>query len=174
LNAAKVAIEVSRFRRKPCEHISDAGIENSLTTTGTDIPPATEENLLYHLQMVGRKLFPRVLCVACSHRVFTGLTMALKGSRLQLLTAATRSQAVAFCVAHFVAAVVLDGESIRGPELSLAQALKAVRPILPIFLLEERKRLTADLPEGIDVAVALDAPEELRAAIESTLLRPSV
>lgn len=114
-----------------------------------------------------------MLCVACSHHVFTGLTIALKGSPLQLLTAATRNEAVAFCVAQFVAAVVLDGESIRGPELSLAQALKAVRPTLPVFLLEERKRVTVDLPEGIDVAVALDAPEELRARIESSLLRRS-
>lgn len=111
--------------------------------------------------------------MACSHRVFTGLTIALKASRLQLLTAATRSEAVAFCVANFVAAVVLDGESIRGSELSLAQALKAVRPTLPVILLEERKRQTTDLPEGIDVAVALDAPEELRFTIERSLHRPS-
>lgn len=112
--------------------------------------------------------FPRVLCVACSPAVFNGLDHAFRYSSLHVLTAATRDRGVAVCVAETVAVAVLDGESIRGEEGSVAKSLKMVRPNLPIILLEERKRLS-DLPEGIDDVVPVGATEMLLRKIEELL-----
>ena len=80
----------------------------------------------------------RVLCVACSSRALELLDRALRYSQLRILTAATREKGVAVCVAETITLAVLDAESIRGEEGSVAKSLKAVRPGLPIIMLEER------------------------------------
>ncbi|HKU28328.1 MAG TPA: hypothetical protein VJQ54_22865, partial [Candidatus Sulfotelmatobacter sp.] len=66
----------------------------------------------------------------------------MRYSQLRILTAATRDRGVAICVAGDIALAVLDAESIRGEEGSVAKSLKSVRPALPIILLEERRRPT--------------------------------
>jgi DNA-binding NarL/FixJ family response regulator len=93
--------------------------------------------------------FSRVLCIACSPKVFAGLDQSLNHSGLHVLSAATRDKGVAICASEVVAVAVIDGESIRGEECSVAKALKMVRPNLLIILLEERERLS-NIPEGID------------------------
>ena len=118
--------------------------------------------------MPGLDPSPRVLCVACSPTVFGALDLAFRYSRLHVLSAATRDKGVAICVAEVIAVAVLDGESIRGEECSVAQSLKMVRPNLPIILLEERERLS-NLPEGIDAVVPLGATEKLLRKIEELL-----
>jgi hypothetical protein len=112
--------------------------------------------------------FSRVLCIACSPKVFAGLDQALNYSGLHVLSAATRDKGVAICVAEVVAVAVIDGESIRGEECSVAKALKMVRPNLRIILLEERERLS-NIPEGIDAVVPLGATEQLLRKIEELL-----
>lgn len=102
----------------------------------------------------------RVLCVACSSKALDSLDRALRYSQLRILTAATRDRGVAICVAGDIALAVLDAESIRGEEGSLAKSLKSVRPALPIILLEERRRPT-EIPLSIDAVVPLDNPEKL-------------
>ena len=111
---------------------------------------------------------PRILCVACSPTVFGALDHAFRYSKLHVLSAATRDKGVAICVAEVIAVAVLDGDSIRGEECSLAKALKMVRPNLPIILLEERERLS-NLPDGIDAVVPLGATEKLLRKIEELL-----
>ena len=69
------------------------------------------------------------------------------------------------CVAEAIAVAVLDGESIRDKEVSLAAALKMVRPSLPIILLEERER-QSNIPKGVDAVVPLDDPTRLIKKIE--------
>lgn len=110
----------------------------------------------------------RILCVACSPTVFVALDHAFRFSKLHVLSAATRDKGVAICVAEVIAVAVLDGESIRGEECSVAQALKMVRPNLPIILLEQRERLS-NLPDGIDAVVPLGATEKLLRKIEELL-----
>ena len=112
--------------------------------------------------------FARVLCVACSPAVFNSLEHAFRHSKLHALCAATRETGVAICVAETVAVAVLDGESIRGEECSVAQALKMVRPNLPIILLEERES-RSNIPEGIDAVVPVGAVEKLLCKIEELL-----
>jgi len=110
----------------------------------------------------------RVLCVACSPAVFASLDDALKYSGLHVLSAVTRDKGVAICVAETIAVAVIDGESIRGSECSVAKALKMVRPSLRVILLEERDRLS-DIPEGIDAVVPLGATEQLLRTIVELL-----
>lgn len=112
--------------------------------------------------------FPKVLCVACSPAVSDGLDRAFRYSGLHVLSAATREKGVAICVAEVIAVAVLDGESIRGEECSVAQSLKMVRPNLPIILLEERERLSS-IPEGIDAVVRLGATKNLLEKVEELL-----
>jgi hypothetical protein len=100
--------------------------------------------------------------------VFKSLDQAFRYSKLHVLSAATRDKGVAVCVAEIVAVAVLDGESIRGEEGSVAQSLKMVRPNMSIILLEERKRLS-NIPEGIDAVVPLGNTEELLKKIEELL-----
>jgi hypothetical protein len=64
-----------------------------------------------------------------------------------VLAAATPSQAVAICVAHFVSAAIVDAESLRGKEWPVVKSLKMVRPSLPIILLDDRR--TVIVPGGI-------------------------
>lgn len=111
---------------------------------------------------------PRVLCVACSSDVFSRLDRALNYSKFHVLSAATRDKGVAVCVAEAIAVAVLDGESIRGEEVSLATALKMVRPTMPIILLEERER-QSNIPEGIDAVVPVGDPAELLRKIKELL-----
>ena len=103
---------------------------------------------------------PRVLCVACSSQVFTKLDQTLSHSGLHVLTAATRDRGVAICVAESISLAVLDADSIRGEECSLASALKMIQPGLPIILIEERGRLSP-VPDNIDAVVPFGATEAL-------------
>lgn len=111
---------------------------------------------------------PRVLCVACSARALDILDRALRYSQWRILTAATRKKGIAVCVAEKIALAVLDAESIRGKEVSVAKSLKKVRPNLRIILLEERQR-ASELPFGVDAIVPLNDPEMLLKTIQDLL-----
>jgi DNA-binding response OmpR family regulator len=91
------------------------------------------------------------------------LQAALKESQanFSILTATTSDQAVAVCVAHILAAAVVDAEAIRGQEWTVVKTLKSIRAQLPILLLEDRKSERDSLPEGVDAAVSIDSPAEL-------------
>ena len=78
----------------------------------------------------------RVLCVACSPTALDILDRALRYSQLRILTAATRKKGIAVCVAENISLAVLDAESIRGKEASVATSMKKVRPNLRVILLD--------------------------------------
>ena len=110
----------------------------------------------------------RVLCVACSPIALDMLDRALRYSQLRILTAATRKKGIAVCVAENISLAVLDAESIRGKEVSVATALKKVRPDLRVILLEERQR-ASELPVSVDAIVPLNDPEKLLKTIQDLL-----
>lgn len=110
----------------------------------------------------------RVLCVACSPKALNVLDRALRYSQLRILTAATREHGVAICVAETVSLAVLDAQSIRGEEGSVAKSLKSVRPTIPIILLEERRH-RSEVPAGVDAVVPLSDPEKLLKGIQDLL-----
>lgn len=111
---------------------------------------------------------PRVLCVACSPRALDILDRALRYSQWRILTAATRKKGIAVCVAEKIALAVLDAESIRGKEVSVATSLKKVRPTLRVIMLEERQR-DSELPVNVDAIVPLNDPEMLLKTIQDLL-----
>jgi len=110
----------------------------------------------------------RVLCVACSATTLDILDRALRYSQLRILTAATREKGIAVCVAESIALAVLDAESIRGEEVSVATSLKKVRPNLPVIMLEERQR-PSELPVSVDAIAPLSDPEKLLRTIQELL-----
>ena len=112
----------------------------------------------------------RILCIACSASGLSTLERALKGSQYSVLTAATPDQGVAICVAQFVAAVIVDAESVRGKEWPVVKSLKLVRPSLPIILLDERSGgRNLERPEGVDELVSVASLEKLPEAINQVL-----
>ena len=118
----------------------------------------------------------KILCVACSKEAYKTLRAALKSPHISALRATTVDQVVAMCVAEGISAAVIDAESIRGQELSVVKALKAVRPLLPIILLEERKiDRQVPMPDGVDELVSISSPKELFSMLNRMLpeLTPS-
>jgi DNA-binding NtrC family response regulator len=112
----------------------------------------------------------RILCIACSASGLSTLEQTLKRLPYSLLTAATRDQGVAMCVAQFVAAAIVDAESVRGKEWPVVKSLKLVRPSLPIILLDERSGgRNLELPEGVDELVSVASLEKLPEAINQLL-----
>lgn len=110
----------------------------------------------------------RVLCVACSPTALDILDRALRYSQLRILIAATRKKGIAICVAENIALAVLDAESIRGSEMSVATSLKNVRPNLRVIMLEERQR-ASELPVSVDAIAPLNDPEKLLKTIQELL-----
>jgi hypothetical protein len=94
----------------------------------------------------------------------------MKSPNISALKAATVDQAVAMCVAEVVSAAVIDAESIRGQELSVVKALKAVKPLIPIILLEERKAdRQAPMPEGVNALASISSPDQLSSVLNRVL-----
>lgn len=108
--------------------------------------------------MLGREKL-RILCVSHSFFHLHLMRSALLSRRYEALAASTPEQAVAFCVANNVAAVVLDSEFTTEHGWSAAQTLKIINPHLPVLLLESGHN--GDTPPGVDgvaatVALMLD------------------
>jgi hypothetical protein len=83
----------------------------------------------------------------------------LKHSDLRVVSAITREQAVAICVAEIISLAIVDCDSMPDHQWSVAQSLKMVRPALPVVLLEKVEgRL--NMPECIDAVIALTTMEQ--------------
>jgi CheY-like chemotaxis protein len=97
--------------------------------------------------MPGQKKY-RILCVSHSPQNLQLMLAALPQRGYAGLAASTPEQAVAFCVGHSVAAVVLDSEFTTEHGWSVAQTLKSMNPNLPVLLLEAGHN--GDVPAGVD------------------------
>jgi DNA-binding response OmpR family regulator len=113
----------------------------------------------------------RVLCVAQSFPSLEMLEAAIRESGYSLLLAFTTDHAVAACVNGKFAAVILDAELVRGEGEALAEALKLIRPKLPVLLLEHREDPTrgAVLPKGVDAAVIGRSPAAVVGGLKALL-----
>lgn len=119
--------------------------------------------------MVSRLPGLRILCVTRRSENLEILQAAIKRAGYDILTAATTDTAVAACLANHVSAVLLDAELLRVGGCSVAETFKAVKPSLPVILLEEREELARlrDLPTGVDVVI----PTSLHHKIIATLTK---
>lgn len=112
----------------------------------------------------------RILCLARSAERLEALHRTLgRGTEFLPLAAATADEAVALCVAHVIAAALVDAEAIRHQEWTVVKSLKLVKPALPVILLDGRgKSRIGPLPEGITEVVA-PTPEEVFNAIQRAI-----
>ncbi len=113
----------------------------------------------------------RILCVAQSFPRLEALEIAVRESGYSLLLAFTTDHAVAACVNAKFAAVILDAELIRGEGEALAEALKLIRPKLPVLLIDHREDPTRRdaLPKGVDAAVIGRSPAAVLGGLKSLL-----
>jgi DNA-binding response OmpR family regulator len=119
----------------------------------------------------------RILCLSCSSKRLTLLQAALERPRYFTLAAATSEAAVAVCVSESVVAAVVDAESLRGQEWTVVKSLKAIRPTLPVILVDQRKEgRESSLPEGVDAVASISSPAELFNVIDRLVSKtePSV
>jgi PleD family two-component response regulator len=93
---------------------------------------------------------PRILCVSPSPSQHARIHWALS-RKYEPLVASSPEQAVAFCVSHAVAAIILDAEFYTWQGWSVAQTFKSINPLLPVLLLHEN--LADPLPPGVDAVV---------------------
>ncbi len=98
---------------------------------------------------------PKVLCVAQLPSLLNSLQAVLQPAGYEVLQAYTADQAVAICVGQQVQAVILDAELMRVKGYSGAEALKLVRPAVPIMLLDHRTDPARKdgPPKGVDSSV---------------------
>jgi DNA-binding NtrC family response regulator len=76
----------------------------------------------------------RILCVAPSSHNLDELCSTLR-SRYEVMVSSAADRAVALCASNAVATVVLASEFVTASGWTLAQALKSVRPEIPVILL---------------------------------------
>jgi DNA-binding NtrC family response regulator len=91
---------------------------------------------------------PRILCVSRSASQLESICSAVSHREYEVVSASTPEQAVAVCVSHSLAAVVLDSEFCTEMGWSAAQTFKIVKPDLPVVLVGHDHQQAP--PNGVD------------------------
>lgn len=107
----------------------------------------------------------RILCVAPSFHALDELCAILQ-NRYEVLVITAPDQAVAVCASNLVATVVLASEFLTAHGWTLAQAMKSVRPEIPLILLAEGHR-DVHIPHVIDAV--LNTPADVLREIDHRL-----
>jgi PleD family two-component response regulator len=97
----------------------------------------------------------KILCVAPSLHNLDELCSILQ-SRYEVIVSSAADQAVAVCASSAVDTVVLASEFPIAHGWTLAQALKSVRPEIPVILLAENHR-EVQIPHVIDAVLSTPA-----------------
>ncbi len=97
----------------------------------------------------------KILCVAPSSDNLDELRSILQ-SRYEVTVSSAAEQAVALCASNAVATVVLVSEFLTARGSSLAQALKSLRPEIPVILLAEDPS-QIQIPHVIDAVLSTPA-----------------
>ena len=116
----------------------------------------------------------RILCLAesCANLEFT--LGQIEAAGLDVALAFTSDYAVAACVSHDFAAVLLDAALIRNDDWSVAKSLKLIKPALPILLLDPRNVDRRDtLPPNIDALASCDDPNDILLKLKGLLAQES-
>jgi DNA-binding NtrC family response regulator len=92
---------------------------------------------------------PKILCVLHSPSNRNSLPGVLRSARYEVISAFTADQAVAFCINHVAAAVVLDSEFFSERGWSVLQTFKSLCPKVPILLFVEDHQF-GTLPQNVD------------------------
>lgn len=79
---------------------------------------------------------PRILCLSASSSQLELIISHFDEEEFEAIAAASPQEAVAFCAANDVSAIVLDSEFVTEGGWTVAQSLHMVKPQLPILLLK--------------------------------------
>jgi len=79
---------------------------------------------------------PRILCVSTSSSQLELIISHFAEEEFEAIAAASPEEAVAFCAANHVSAIVMDSEFVTEGGWTVAQSLRMVKPQLPIVLLK--------------------------------------
>lgn len=79
----------------------------------------------------------RIVCVLHSPANQKCVSQTLKAARYEVVSALTAAEAIAFCVNHSLAALVLDSEFFTEEGWSVVRTLKSLCPQVPIILFVE-------------------------------------
>ncbi len=91
---------------------------------------------------------PRILCLSTSTSQLELIISHFAEEEFEAIGAASPQEAVAFCAANDVSAIVLDSEFVTEGGWTVAQSLHMVKPQLPILLLKAGRR--RELPPDVD------------------------
>lgn len=91
----------------------------------------------------------RIVCVLHSPSNLKILPLSLRSARYEVILALTADQAVAFCINHSLAALVLDSEFFTQEGWSVTQTFKSLCPKVPILLLVENHQ-HGTIPKNVD------------------------
>jgi CheY-like chemotaxis protein len=108
---------------------------------------------------------PRILCLSTSSSQLELIISHFAEQEFEAIAAASPEEAVAFCAANHVSAIVLDSEFVTEGGWTVAQSLRTVKPQLPIVLLKAGRR--REVPPHVD-AVACKV-EMIPGALKSLL-----
>jgi CheY-like chemotaxis protein len=95
---------------------------------------------------------PRILCLSRSTSRLRVIVSHLSHEEFEAVAASTPEEAVAFCTANHVTAIVLDSEFVTESGWTVAQSFRMVAPHLPIVLV--RANHDHEVPVGIDAVAA--------------------
>jgi len=95
---------------------------------------------------------PRILCLSRSTSQLRVIVSHLPHEEFEAVAASTPEEAVAFCTANHVTAIVLDSEFVTESGWTVAQSFRMVAPHLPIVLVKANH--DHEVPVGIDAVAA--------------------
>ena len=101
--------------------------------------------------MSGRRK-PRILCLSRSTSHLRLILSHISEAEFEAVPVSSPEEAVAFCTADHVSAIVLDSEFVTEGGWTVAQSFRMVAPQLPIVLLQPNHN--HEVPAGIDAVVA--------------------
>jgi CheY-like chemotaxis protein len=95
---------------------------------------------------------PRILCVSRSTSHLKLIISHLSQEEFEAVAASSPEEAVAFCTANHVNAIVLDSEFATEGGWTVARSFRMVAPQLPIVLVKANHN--HEMPVGIDAVAA--------------------
>lgn len=95
---------------------------------------------------------PRILCLSRSSSQLELIISHFAEEEFEAIAAASPQEAVAFCAANDVSAIVLDSEFVTEGGWTVARSLHMVKPQLPILLLKAGR--CRELPPDVDAVTS--------------------
>ncbi len=97
---------------------------------------------------------PRILCVSRSISQLELIVSHFSEEEFETILSSSPEEAVAFCAANHISAIVLDSEFVTEGGWTVAQSFRMVKPQLPIVLLQRNHGHHSHVPTHVDVVAS--------------------